>query len=308
MDPESETAEQGSKPALPIIGNSNFIIEQQLDHCVHAIERELSADCLSFTGDIAIGADELIRDALEARTKKKEKVTVFLETGGGYITVAQRIAEVLRRHYAQVEFIVPNYAMSAGTVLVMSGDAIYMDYFSVLGPIDPQIERRGGMEMVPALGYLVQYERLIEKSRAGTLTTAELAFLIQKFDPAELYRYEQERELSVTLLKEWLVRYKFKNWKKTRDRGVEVTDDMRTQRAEEIARLLQRTDVWHSHGRGISMEVLRKKVGLEIEDFGTSAEFCKKIRLYCKLLADFMGRLGHTAVLHWSGHFLPLGE
>src|SRR5579863_7668178 len=102
--------------------------------------------------------------------------------------------------------------MSAGTVLVMSGDAIHMDYYSLLGPIDPQLERAGSADLVPALGYLVQFERLIEKSRKGKLTTAELTFLVEKFDPAELYSYEQARELSIALLKEWLVRYKFKNW------------------------------------------------------------------------------------------------
>ena len=160
--------------------------------------------------------------------------------------------------------------------------------------------------MLPALGYLVQYERLIDKSRDGTLTTAELAFLIQKFDPAELYRYEHARELSVTLLKEWLVKYKFKNWTKTRDRGIPVTDEMRTTRADEIARLLQRTDVWHSHGRGISMEVLKRKVGLEIEDFGANPGLNHKIRLYYRLLMDYMGRRGHLSALHWDGHYTPV--
>ncbi len=105
--------------------------------------------------------------------------------------------------------------MSAGTVLVMSGDSIYMDYSSALGPIDPQIQRAGGNALVPALGYLEQYDRLIKKSANGTLTSAELAYLIDKFDPAELYYYEQARELSIALLKEWLVKYKFKNWTTT---------------------------------------------------------------------------------------------
>ena len=59
----------------------------------------------------------------------------------------QRIAETLRHHYDRVEFIVPNYAMSAGTVLVMSGDAIHMDYFSVLGPIDPQVRDETGRQL-----------------------------------------------------------------------------------------------------------------------------------------------------------------
>src|SRR3990172_8577741 len=140
---------------LPPIGNANSIIEQQLDNCPRGLETELAADCLSFSGDIAYGADDLIRDAMEDRRGGRAKLAVVLETSGGYIEVAQRIAETLRKHYEQGEFIVPNYAMSAGTVLVMSGDAIYMDYYSILGPIDPQVQRPGGREMLPALGYLV---------------------------------------------------------------------------------------------------------------------------------------------------------
>jgi hypothetical protein len=89
-----------------------------------------------------------------------------------------------------------------------------MDYYSILGPIDPQIKNRQGV-FVPALGYLDKYNELVQKSAAGGLTPAELTFLVQKFDPAELHRFEQARDHSVDLLKKWLVQYKFKNWTKT---------------------------------------------------------------------------------------------
>ena len=116
---------------------------------------------------------------------------------------------------------VPDYAMSAGTVLVMSGDEIWMDYFSTLGPIDPQLERRDGREgFIPALGYLEKYNDFVEKSRRGTLTSAEAAYFIQNFDAGDLYSYEQAKKLSIDLLKKWLARYKFKNWKRTERRGL----------------------------------------------------------------------------------------
>jgi hypothetical protein len=41
----------------------------------------------------------------------------------------------------------------------MSGDAIYMTYYSRLGPIDPQVETSKGVP-VPALGYLIALKRL----------------------------------------------------------------------------------------------------------------------------------------------------
>ncbi len=287
------------------MGTSNFTVEHQLDICVIDLEKELDADCLAFIGPIFYGADDVIRDAIEERTDKKRKLAFFLETQGGYIEVVQRIVDTLRKHYQIVDFYVPNVAMSAGTVLVMAGDSIHMDYYSRLGPIDPQSQRPNG-EMVPALGYLIQYERLIKKAQKGTLTTAELTYLVQRFDPAELYTYEQSRELSITLLKEWLVRYKFKNWEKG---GKPVSKLVRTKKAAAIARLLNNTEHWHSHGRGISMEVLRRDVGLEIEDFGSSPLRHQQIRTYYRLLVDYRMRRGHGAgVLHWRGHYTPLSE
>lgn len=288
------------------LSNSNSTVEAQLDTCIQSLEQEIDADCLAFMSALLYGSDDIIRDAIEERHPKRKKLGVILETSGGYIEVVQRIAETIRKHYERVEFFVPNYAMSAGTVLVMSGDVIHMDYYSVLGPIDPQVERPGSDGLLPALGYLVQYERLIEKSKAGKLTTAEMAFLIEKFDPAELYKYEQSRELSITLLKRWLVKYKFNNWKKTETRGKTVTNAMRTRRAAEVAKILNKTEHWHSHGHGISIEVLRRDVRLQIEDFGSKPTLNQKIRTYHRLLVDYKMRRGHRGVLHWVNHYTPL--
>jgi ClpP class serine protease len=230
---------------------------------------------------------------------------VILETEGGYAEVAERIADLLHNNFDAVEFIVPNYAMSAGTILVMSGDEIWMDYHSVLGPIDPQVAGpKGGL--IPAQGYLVQYERLIEKSRKGTITTAELNFLISNFDPAELYRYEQENDLSNALLKDWLVKYKFRHWNKTATRGKPVTKRTKSMRANKIANALNDTEEWHSHGRGISMEILRNDVGLKIEDFGVKDCVNNCIRRYYKLLRDYMMKLGTPSAVHVLKNFFPM--
>ncbi len=113
---------------------------------------------------------------------------------------------MVRYHYSEVYFIIPDEAMSAGTIFAMSGDRIHMDYTSSLGPIDPQVHN--GKEWVPALGYLDQVEKMIEKSAFGNLTDAELV-IFQNLDLAMLSRYEQAKNLTITLLKRWLVEYKF---------------------------------------------------------------------------------------------------
>ena len=160
--------------------------------------------------------------------------------------------------------------MSAGTIFCMAGDKIYMDYTSSLGPIDPQVLRNSnGMETwVPALGYLDKYEELIEKAKLGTLTDPEFVMLTN-FNLAELRSFQQACDLTVSLLKDWLVKYKFKDWThhKTHDIGREVTAKEKEARAEEIAIKLGDNKIWHSHGRMLGIRTLTDVLRLEIEDY-----------------------------------------
>ncbi len=278
--------------------SANRIIESQLQERCIDLEKVFSADVISLIGGIRYGVENYIREAVEAIPNKREKLAFVLETSGGYIEVAQRIVDIIRTHYSKsITFIVPDYAMSAGTVLVMSGDEIYMDYFSILGPIDPQIENREG-RLVPALGYLIQYQRLIDKAAKGKITSAEITYLVERFDPAELYRYEQARELSIALLKEWLVKYKFKNWEKTATHGRKVTKEIKVARAKQIAQKLNDTDRWLSHGRGIPIEVLKKDLNIIIEDFGASAGLSKAVKCYYNLLGDYMVKRSAKSCVH----------
>ena len=80
---------------------------------------------------------------------------------------------------------------------------------------------------------------------------------------------------------------------------------MRQDRAEEIARELNNTDRWHSHGYGISMEVLRRDLNLQIDDLDDNPECCAKVKQYSGLLADYMEKRGDMGALHTVGTYLP---
>lgn len=293
-------------PAAPP-NSANEFIEDQLDKRLQELETAFDADAVAFTGPLVGGVDTLIRNVVEQRKQSnsaKDRLVCVLTTEGGYLEVVRRIVEVFRRHYMHVDFIVPDYAFSAGTVLAMSGDAIYMDYYSRLGPIDPQIEGRDG-QMLPALGYLERYDSLVKKAQDGSITMAEVQLLISGFDQAELYKYEQARELSITLLKEWLVKYKFKNWSKTRTKGDPVTARRKKLRAAAIAKKLNDTRRWHSHGHGISRDVLERDLDLIIDDFGADPELDGAVRYYYSLLDDYMSKLSHVGAVHAAGTYTP---
>jgi hypothetical protein len=249
------------------------------------LEALLDADTISIVGEIRPGLEGHTRAALEALTSRRSKLVVILNTGGGVVEIAERMVQVIRHFYQEVVFIVPNVAMSAGTVLAMSGDAIMMDYFSCLGPIDPQVERDG--KLVPALSYLLQWQRFVDKSANQTLTNAEF-LIMQGMDPAELHQFEMARDLSISLLKQWLATYKFKDWHTTATGGLPVTQAMRETRAEEIASKLMKHDLWGSHGRGISMQVLQRELNLKIDDFGANAVLSSSVRSYFELVVDYI--------------------
>jgi ClpP class serine protease len=277
-------------------------IKDLLNSKLSAIESHLAADVLSYFGALVNGVDGWFRKVVEelaADQQKKDKLVIILTTPGGSAETVERIVNVVRHFYNTVDFIVPDYAYSAGTIFCMSGDNIFMDYYSVLGPIDPQVQNREG-KLVPALGYLDKIEDLIEKDRQKTLTNAEFAIL-QSMDLAELKSYEQAKSLTIDLLKQWLVKYKFSKWNTHRtdpDKiGQEVTDEEKEKRAEDIASDLSNNKKWKSHGRPIPLSVLRD-LKLEINDYSENEQMKHLIKEYYDLFIDYINKNNNPFFMH----------
>ncbi len=264
------------------------------------IEEMLDSDGLTMISPMQPGVEHRVKIAIEAREERRSNLVVILDTPGGVVEVVERIVRVLRHHYREVKFLIPDRAMSAGTVLAMSGDDILMDYHSCLGPIDPQLERDD--RLVPALSYLSQYAHLIEKSKDEVLSTAELV-LLQKLDLAELHRFELARDLSIALLKEWLTNYKFKDWNKTETKGIRVTQSMKEERAKWIAEQLNDQKRWLTHGRGIDMRTLQEGLLLKIEDIGADPDLKRAVWDYFWFLRDHMARNGLVSFVHTLDFF-----
>ena len=281
--------------------DSDAVIKQCLVERCMALEKELEGDVVFIRAPMTSGIDTVVRreiESLNPRKTGKRELVVVLETTGGSIEVVERISDIFRHHYASVVFVIPNFAYSAGTVLALSGDEIYMDYYSVLGPIDPQIRNRNG-RWVPGLGYLEKYNALIAKSASGQMTTAEMEFLVRKFDPAELFALEQAKKHSVELIQKWLCQYKFKDWKFRQNSGEKVSPELKEKRAKEIANLLGDPTEWYSHGRGIPMRALiSDRVKLKIKDFADTPTLNASIRQYYDLVVDYCHKTSADMAVH----------
>lgn len=264
------------------------------------IGERLKCDVVTIISPIVPGLEHGLRQAIEQLSSPEKAVSVILDTPGGVVEVVERMVTVLRSVYDEVTVIVPDRAMSAGTIFALSADKIMMDHLSCLGPIDPQIEKDG--KLVPALSYLNQFERLNLKAEEGQLTTAEYA-LLNKLDLGELYQFEQARELSIDLLIRWLTQYKFKNWTETETKKEAVTENMKMERARHIAALLNDPEKWHSHGRAIDARALREEVNLKIDSFEEDSSLYRMIRDYFELLRDYMHREELVSFVHTKEHF-----
>lgn len=262
------------------------------------IGKILKGDTLTIFSPITFGLDIEVKYNIEAQEDKSNKLIVVLDTYGGIIDIVERIVNTIRNFYDEVDMIIPDRAMSAGTIFALSADNIWMNYFSYLGPIDPQVHVEDKLR--PALGYLEQFKRLTGKSAHGQLTEAE-AILLSKLDLADLYRYEQAREHSVELLEDWLSTYKFKGWKKTETRGLSVTDEMRRFRAKEIAETLNNTERWHTHGRGIGMQMLKDELKLKVENFDENDPLSSQIKLLYDLVIDYTVKSQTDMFVEMSG-------
>lgn len=273
-------------------------VKELLNQSLAKIETLLNSDVLCYFGPIADGNENFILQIVEdlAQDKnKKEQLAIVLTTTGGSAMAVERYVNIIRRFYNKVVFIIPDYAYSAGTIFCMSGDEIWMDFYSVLGPIDPQVRNKEG-KFVPALGYLDKVNEMIDKAKKNQLTQAE--FLILKdFDLAELRAYEQAKELTTTLLKKWLVKYKFKNWTIHNSNGKQVTEDDKKKRAEEIAKDLGDNKKWKSHGRPINIEDL-ENLKLRIKDFSDMKDERDAIRGYYNLLQEFTRKYNMQLFIH----------
>jgi hypothetical protein len=119
---------------------------QERSAILEEIGAELDAGVLAYvTGDregleTDVGADVLPRlprhlDALG----KQERLALVLYTLGGDVNTPWPFVSFVRSYCDELFVLVPFWAHSAGTLIALGGDRIYMTRFGTLSPIDPSV-------------------------------------------------------------------------------------------------------------------------------------------------------------------------
>jgi len=130
---------------------------------------------------------------------KNRGLDLLLHTPGGGIEAGRSIVEYLYKTVGRnIRVVVPQIAMSVGTMIACAGKEILLGKHSSLGPTDPQI--RG----LPAMGVLAEVDRAIEEIRQDQLRNVVWQHVFAKYPPGFIMDCERAVEGARSMVKGWL--------------------------------------------------------------------------------------------------------
>lgn len=174
------------------------------------------------------------------RLDRKLGLDLILHTPGGSIAATESLVDYLRSMFnADIRAIVPQLAMSAGTMIALSCREIVMGKHSSLGPIDPQI---GG---VPAHGLIEEANNAIAEVTKAPFTAPLYQMLFNKYGPTTLGEADKAIKWSEKMVAEWL------------STGMFVNDPDAPLKVQRIVKELGDHALTLSHARHISIAMAR---------------------------------------------------
>lgn len=173
---------------------------------------------------------------------------LLLHTPGGEVAATESIIDYLLKKFDDIRVVVPQLAMSAGTMIACSSDKILMGKQSSLGPIDPQY--RG----LPAHGVLEEFKNAYEEIKKDQAKILVWRPILEKYDPTLLGECEKSIAWAEQIVEENL---------KNRMFGSE-SGRAKTAKIKKIKKELGDHSVNLSHSRHISAEKCTE-LGLKIE-------------------------------------------
>lgn len=171
---------------------------------------------------------------------------LILHTPGGSIAAAESLVDYLRRMFGgDIRAIVPQLAMSAGTMIACSCKEIVLGKQSNLGPIDPQ------MNGIPANGVLKEFEQAVKEIKADPARVALWQVIIGKYHPSFLQECKNAIDWSKTMVKYWL------------ETGMYAGERGARRRAASVVKSLSDYDAMKNHGRHVHIDQC-KSIGLKV--------------------------------------------
>ena len=199
-------------------------------------------------------------------TDKTKGLDLILHTPGGDVGATEQIISYLRSYFGEnIRAIVPQMAMSAGSMIAVSCKSIMMGRQSCIGPFDPQF---GG---IACQSMLREYEYAVREVTANPACLGLWQVMLSKVTPTFLTRCQQADELVDKLTDKILL-------------GKSLSKES----ISDIKKKFSTNEDTKIHNRHIDREEC-KGVGLTIEDLEdnqTIQDLVLGIHHCCMILAD----------------------
>lgn len=180
--------------------------------------------------------------------KRDKGVDLVLHTPGGDIAATESIIDYLKSLYnGNVRAIIPQLAMSGGTLIALSCKQILMGRHSSIGPVDPQF---GG---VPAQAIIEEFERAASEIKADPSRIPIWQPIIAKYQPALIINAQHAIDWADSILRTCLSKGMLKD----------VPEPDHSARIDKIADLLGKQKTSKSHNRHIGPDKARE-LGIEV--------------------------------------------
>jgi hypothetical protein len=189
---------------------------------------------------------------------------LIIHSGGGSAEATDALVSYLRLKFDDIRIIIPQAAMSAGTMLACAANVIVMGKQSSIGPIDPQfiLQTSVGLQALPAHAIKEQFKMAQEDCRDNPKNLNSWLPMLSQYGPALLIRCQDQIDFGKELVENWLSTYMFS--------GEE------TILPKSIAEYLSNHSNFKTHGKHINIEKAIE-IGLKIQQLEAEQEFQDKV-------------------------------
>jgi ATP-dependent protease ClpP protease subunit len=215
---------------------------------------------------------------------------LILHTPGGSVSATISIVHYIRKMFGNdVRVIVPQIAMSAGTMIACSAKSIVMGKHSQLGPTDPHLAG------VPAAGVIMEFKRACKEVKADKDRIPIWQAIIGQYRPTFISQCENAMEWARQFVETELAICMLASYPDARKRAKGI-----------VKKLTHYTDN-KRHDRPIHADEC-KSIGLTIEDLEADSEFQDLVLSvhHCYMHAFMNGRAYKIIENHIGGSMVKI--